>query len=642
MAIRFISAVVCLLGAALTAAQGDPSASSVTNAAPLREFLDGYCTKCHDRENAKGGISFSDFASAGDVYRDPHLWEKTRRKVRDREMPPPDKKPQPKAEEREAATAWMKSTLDGLDYSVVRDPGRTVIRRLSATEYNNTVHDLLGVDLKPADNFPSDGGGGGGFDNNADTLFVPPILLERYLEAADAVLERAVEGDLFVSPPSRWLFQRSAALKNLRTFASRAFRRPMTSKDVVPFMTVYDRARAGGSDGETAMKLAYKAVLVSPRFLFRVEGDATPSKGGPSGPVSGAGTVAATRLNDYELASRLSYFLWSSMPDEELIRCAARGELHQSTVLQKQVRRMLRDPKAKALAENFAGQWLGIRSLKSTVKPDPKRFPQFTASLRDSMFDEAIELFASVVRDDASVIRLLDANYTFLNEELAKHYEIEGVQGAALRRVVLPDERRGGLLGLGAVLTLTSYPQRTSPVLRGKWILEEVLGSPSPPPPPDAGGLPADDAPSKGKSFRARLEEHRKKPQCASCHNQMDPLGFGLENFDAIGRWRTKQGDLPIDAEGVMASGEKFEGPAGLRRILLARKEEFLRAFSEKLLAYALGRGLEYYDIPAVKKILQDAEVAEFRMTSVLEAVVNSYPFQYRRLESKAAASGVR
>jgi hypothetical protein len=319
------------------------------------------------------------------------------------------------------------------------------------------------------------------------------------------------------------------------------------------------------------------------------------------------------------------------MPDAELFRLAARSELHEPAVMEAQVKRMLRDPKARAFAENFAGQWLRVDELKTTVQPDPNRFRQFTPELRDAMFREPIEFFASLLHDGGNLLALLDADHTFVNETLAKHYGISNIAGVDFRRVALPDRNRGGVLGMGGILTLTSYPQRTSPVLRGKWVLEELLGTPPPPPPPDAGGLPAEDAPRNGLSFRQRLEEHRKKPQCVGCHARMDPLGFGLENFDAIGRWRTEIKGEAVDSSGVMPSGEKFSGAAELKQILLQRKDEFARNVTERMLSYALGRGIEFYDMPTIKDITAKLKTDDYRGTTLVMEIAKSYPFQYRR-----------
>jgi len=417
--------------------------------------------------------------------------------------------------------------------------------------------------------------------------------------------------------PSKTAPPRTAARKVLAQHATRAFRRPAEAAEVDRLLGLYDQATTRGEPWEGAVRYALKAVLVSPSFLFRVEKDR------PTG--------EAYPIDDFELASRLSYFLWSSMPDEELFRLAVQKKLRDPAVLDAQVRRMLLSPKARALADSFAGQWLRIRELQTSAQPDPKRYPTYTPALRDAMYGEVVEFFSSVLREDASLLRLLDADYTYANEDLAKHYGLSGVTGPEFRRVPLPDRQRGGVLTMAGVLTITSYPQRTSPVLRGKWVLEEVLGAEVPPPPPGAGGLPADDAPKEGMSFRQRLQLHREKPQCASCHSRMDPIGFGLENFDAIGRWRKDVGGQPVDAAGELTTGEKFSGPVELKGLIAQRKEDFVRNLTQKMLAYSLGRGLEPYDIPAVRRITAAVAKDDYKSSTLIREIVKSYPFQYRQ-----------
>lgn len=616
-----------LLLCAALAASGRAHAQT-NDFAAIHAILQSQCHKCHDAETAKGGLDLTPFTTQADFERDPQRLEKIIRFVRDREMPPPGKRPQPKEQERQQFVDWGQFTLAHIDYDrFPKDPGRVTLRRLSRHEYNNTVRDLLGVTNQPADRFPADGGGGGGFDNNADTLFVPPILLEKYLEAAAEMLEAAPAERIFTERPGLLKSQAAAARRTLEQFAMKAFRRPVERVELNGLVKLYERAAARGQAWEASVKFSLKAVLVSPHFLFRVERDQP-----------GAGPY---RVGDYELASRLSYFLWSSMPDAELFRLAGQNRLREPAVFEAQARRLLLDPKARALADNFAGQWLRVKELRTTVQPDPGRFRSFTPELRESMHAEATEFFAALVRDDLSLLTLLDSDFTFLNETLARHYGLTNlnVTGTELRRVALPDRTRGGVLGMGAVLTLTSYPQRTSPVLRGKWVLEELLGQPPPPPPPDAGGLPAEDAPRNGLTFRQRLEEHRKKPQCAGCHARLDPLGFGLENFDAIGRWRTKIGPEPVDANGVMSSGEKFNGPAELKQVLLARKDDFARNMTERMLAYALGRGVEFHDMPTVKRITDLLRRDGYRSSTLVVEIAKSYPFQYRRNAPPAGAA---
>lgn len=591
----------------------------------VRPLLAKYCFGCHGTENGSGGANLAGFTSVPVIQRGHVEWQKALTQVRERSMPPRGV-PQPTEAERLLLVEWLAHTLDNIpDGLLPKDPGRVLIHRLSRAEYNNTVRDLFGVDTRPADRFPADGGGGGGFDNNADTLFVPPILMERYLEAAGEILDAAKPQRLFIARPGKGMPPRTAAKRIVEHWAARAFRRPVVPAETERVLRLFDGASKRGESFERAVRFAMKALLISPNFLFRVETDRA--------------TNAPYPVGDYELASRLSYFLWSSMPDDALFALAAGKRLREPEVLEAQVRRMLRDPKAAAFADNFASQWLRVRDLKTTARPDPKRYPDFTPTLRDAMIGETVTFFHALLTENRSLLDLLDADYTFLNEELARHYGIPGVQGTNLRRVRLPDRNRGGLLTQASVLTVTSYPQRTSPVLRGKWVLEELLGTPPPPPPPGAGGLPASDAPKDGQTLRQRLEQHRSKPECASCHQRMDPLGFGLENFDAVGRWRAEIAGTPVDSSGVLATGEAFSGPSELKRHLLARKDQFLGNITEKMLAYALGRGIEPYDAPAVRKIVQTVARDGYRSEPLVLEIVRSYPFQFRRNAPQEKAS---
>jgi mono/diheme cytochrome c family protein len=587
----------------------------------MRPLLAQFCGNCHGPKKPPGGVDVEKYHTVAEIRKDAAAWRRILAQLRDRSMPPSGM-PQPSDTQRAHLAAWIESVLDSGD-GTPANPGRVTLHRLNRVEYNNTVRDLLGVDIRPADKFPADGGGGGGFDNNADTLFLPPVLMERYLQAAGEVLAAAKPEKLFPVRPSRTVPARDAARRNIERLASWAFRRPVEKAEANRLMTLYDVAAKRGDGWEASVRFAMKAILVSPSFLFRVEQERGNGKGE---------AAAAHPLDDYELASRLSFFLWSSMPDETLFRLAGQKKLRAPKVLDAQVRRMLADPKARALADGFTGQWLRVRELYTTVRPDPGKFPEWTPVLRDALYQEPVLLFDSVVREDRSLLRLLNSDYTFLNETLARHYGIPGVTGPEMRRVYLGDRKRGGVLTTGGVLALTSYPQRTSPVLRGKWVLEEILGSPAPPPPPVVATLSQDDRPNKeGLTFRQRLEEHRKKPECAGCHSRMDPLGFGLENFDPIGRWRTAIGGSPVDASGVLVSGEKFAGPSELKTLLLARKEAFARNLAEKMLSYALGRGLESYDMPAVKKITTALQKDDYRGATLVREIVKSYPFQYRK-----------
>ena len=412
----------------------------------------------------------------------------------------------------------------------------------------------------------------------------------------------------------------SCATAILTALSRRAYRRPVTAADLQPLLEMYREGRAAGGF-EAGIDRALKRLLVSPEFLYRVEID-------PPGAAPGA----AYRVSDLELASRLSFFLWSSIPDDELLALAEKGRLSAPAVLAGQVTRMLADPRAAALVDNFAGQWLFLRNVPLTG-PTPGEFPDYDDSLRQAFRRETELFFESILREDLSALDLLRADYTFLNERLALHYGIRTVKGSHFRRVTLSsDSTRRGLLGHGSILTLTSYPDRTSPVVRGKWILENLLGTPPPPPLPDVGDLPVTDGVGGVLSMRERLARHRANPVCSSCHSMLDPLGLALENFDAVGQWRTRdESSQAIDAAAVLPDGTKVTGPEGLRQAILARSDRFLATFTAKLLTYALGRRLEYYDAPAVRGILRDAARADFRLRSgIIIGIVQSQPFQMR------------
>jgi mono/diheme cytochrome c family protein len=410
----------------------------------------------------------------------------------------------------------------------------------------------------------------------------------------------------------------ACATKIVTTLARRAYRQPVTPGDVQTLMDFYQAGRKQGTF-DSGIESALRLILASPKFLFRDEPD-------PPNVVAGASYA----VSDLELASRLSFFLWSSIPDDELLNVAVEGKLKDPAVLERQVRRMLGDARSDALVKNFAAQWLFLRNLQSFVA-DQQEFPNFDENLRQSFRRETELFFQSIIREDRSVIDLLDANYTFVNERLARHYGIPNIYGTRFRRVTLADENRRGLLGQGSVLTVTSYPNRTSPVLRGKWILDNLLGTPPPAPPPNVPDLK--DAHEGGKvlSVRERMEEHRANSACATCHRVMDPLGFSLENFDATGQWRTKEEAGPVDASGRLADGTVVDGPVALRQALLKHPETFARTMTEKLLTYGLGRGLEYYDMPIVRAIAREAAANNYRFSALVMGIVKSTPFQMKR-----------
>jgi hypothetical protein len=397
----------------------------------------------------------------------------------------------------------------------------------------------------------------------------------------------------------------------------------VTDAEVQTILEFYKTGRAeGGFDA--GIQQGVRRILSSPNFLFRIEHE--PANLAPDTPY---------RITDLDLASRLSFFLWSSVPDDELLDAAVRGSLRDPKELERQVRRMLRDTRAQSLVDNFASQWLQIGRLAGVV-PDADEYPEFDENLRNALEQETRLFVASQIREDRSVMDLVSANYTFVNERLAKHYRIPNIYGSHFRRVTFDDGIRGGLLGQGSVMTVTSYPNRTSPVVRGKWILENMLGAPPPPPPPDVPALKEGGGGDQLRSVRERMEAHRQNPGCAVCHVRMDPLGFSLENFDALGKWRTVSDGAPIDASASLPDGTAFQGVAGLRALLVAHREDFVRTFTEKLLSYALGRGTEYYDLPAVRTIVRNAEAEDHRWSSLILGVVKSQPFT---MSTSAAAA---
>ncbi len=433
---------------------------------------------------------------------------------------------------------------------------------------------------------------------------------------------------IFSCHPANAAAELACARQILSSLARRAYRRPVTNNDLETLLTFYQSAR-NKKNFEAGIENALRLILTDPKFLFRMETDPAGSAPGSIHPV-----------NDLELASRLSFFLWSTVPDEQLIAVAAQGKLHDPAVLEQQVKRMLADDRSDALVKNFAGQWLMLRNLQS-VLPDPNEFPNFDDNLRQAFRRETEMFFASIMREDRSVLDLLTADYTFVNERLAKHYGIPGVYGSQFRRVKLANEERRGLLGQGSILTVTSEANRTSPVKRGKFILEAIMGTPPPSPPPNVPPLKENEG-AQAMSVRARLEEHRKNPACAGCHAVMDPLGFSLENFDGIGEWRTKEPGGAVDPSGQLADGTRVDGPVALRKAILKHPEQFVRTLTEKMLTYGLGRGLEYYDMPTVRGIARDAARENDKFSSVVLGIVKSTPFQMRRTQEAPVTARVQ
>ncbi|MEM7456704.1 MAG: DUF1592 domain-containing protein, partial [Planctomycetota bacterium] len=501
---------------------GLQSVANLNLQSDLEPLLDQYCLACHDSGTADGDLDLETMIETTPIVKNRDHWINVIAQLQNRAMPPADSD-QPTEEERTKLTLALYQKINSFDYSTVAHPGYEPSRRLSHEEYNNTIRDLVGMDLRPTDRFPTDMTGSSGFDNSANTLFIQPLLMERYMNAADFVVEQAFPAEVTtaaqqavrqkvfgdVSPTT------ASPRDVIRNFVSRAYRRPLDEDELDRSVRHFDNARQNGLDELSAYKAVFQATLVSPKFLMKHETVADES-----------GTF---RVNDWELASRLSYFLWATMPDDELFRLARDGQLHQPEVLDAQVERMLDDTRAMTLGSVFAAQWLGSINLGTRVRMDPIDNPWCTDSLMKAMRDETALFFHSLITDNASLPKLINADYTFLNEELAGFYRIRGVEGQHMQRVSLRTADRGGIFGQGSLLAVTSFPGRTSPVVRGQWILDTVLGTPPPPPPPNVSEFEEEVEESERLSFREKLELHRASANCYACHSQMDPLGLSLE-----------------------------------------------------------------------------------------------------------------
>ena len=609
-------AISLLVASTLTGAAD----SFADKATPL---LSKYCYDCHGEKKQKGGIEVHQLNSTESAFRSHRFLENIAKQVEEGDMPPDDEDLLPSEEERKALTEEIRAVLKKLESgNFPRNPGRSTVRRLNRNEYNNTVRDLFGIDFQPGKDFPSDGAGGEGFDNVGDALFVPPSLMEKYLAASKRVIAAIYEDPkrlerVITAKPGEKITPEQAARTVLLTHASLAFRRRVTDEDLAPLLGSFNKSLSKGGAYEDALKVPLQSLLLHPSFLFRIEED----QAGQSD----------WKVNDFELATRLSYFLWASMPDRRLLKLADEGKLSDPATLQAETQRMIADPRSETLARHFAGQWLGFEELREVAEPDTKRFPTFTQGLRVAMYRESVEFFNYLIQANRPASELIHATYTFANGELAKHYGIDGVSGTQMQRVELSDPNRGGIIGQASILTTTSLPLRTSPVRRGKWILDTLLGTPPPPPPPDAGVLPGDDKSTSGLSFRETLEQHRKRANCAGCHEKIDPLGFGLENFDAIGRWRTVDTNgEPIDSKAVVSGGITFSTPAELKKLLQESDELFLRNLARKMLAYSLGRPLEYYDEPVIGELVGKLRKDGLKMQTLIFSIVESHPFQNR------------
>ena len=627
---NLVIAIMVLLVAAPVYAADPAKASFEKDILPI---LEDYCYYCHGDGKKKGDLSLEIFKTEKDIQQNYKISEQIFKYVLAGEMPPKDRKKRPSKKEQVLVADWVRNSLDDFYANAPPDPGRVTVRRLNRSEYNNVIRDLMHLDFKPAKDFPADDSGYG-FDNIGDVLSVSPLLLEKYLSAAEEIAAQAVavpSRGKPLSPTRLTEFQkqyfkypipadnrRRIAEDFAREFMRRAYRREVSSEEIKNVLVLARQAVDAGGSFEEGVRLAVQAVLISPRFLFRWELD-----GAPDNP------RAVRSLNEHELASRLSFFLWSSQPDDQLLRYANRGQLRKN--IGKELERMLKDAKAQSFVENFAGQWLELRNL-DVYQPDKKLFPTFTPALRSDMRRETELLFSHIMGGNRSVLELLSADYSFVNARLAAHYGISDVKGESFRPVSLRGTFRGGILGHASILTITSDPNRTSPVKRGKYVLENILGTPPPAPPPDA--PPLNETGKITGTLREQFVKHRQDPACASCHKVMDPIGFAFENYDAIGRYRTKDNSLPIDASGKLETGEPFGNAADLRSILLNQKREyFTRCITEKMLTYALGRGLEYYDKRTIDGIVARLKGNNYRFNELVQGIVSSLPFDMKRGE---------
>lgn len=592
-----------------------------------RQFLKTYCAACHQGKSPAAGLDIASLYPAESLSTRGQKWNTLFSRVHNVEMPP-RLAPAPSSEQREAFTEWLHGALKNEACKAGISPGLAPVRRLNRTEYSATIRDLLDLHLDVGATLPADGAGGEGFDNAAETLFLSPVHAEKYLDAAKEALDYAAKdprsrAKFLIAAPGPGVTPDQAARKILEEFLPRAFRRPVGEDDLLVYLGLFDSARQKDQNFEDSILFALKGVLVSPQFLFRTE-SANPNP-------------EPRLLDDYALASRLSYFLWGSTPDSLLLALARSGKLQDPEILTGQVARMLRNPKSFDFVQSFVEQWLGTRALGQNVQPDAKLFPAYAGDeeLQGDIRYQPVLFFREILSNDLSLLNLLDSDFTVATKKLQKLYGLHVApprkdNGGQPQRIELPPgSHRGGLLGMSAILVVSSHPQRTSPVLRGKWILDAILGTPPPPPPP---GVPPLEA-SKGaapQTVRELLTQHRANPVCASCHSRIDPLGFALENYDALGRWRSEENGKPVDAKGALPDGTTFDGPEQLKAALLTKKDLFLHNLTNKMLGYALGRGLTLKDSCVVDEIVAQVERKGYSSQALINSIVMSMPFRYQ------------
>lgn len=608
-------------------------------------FIKSYCIDCHQNSRpTEAGVNFSPAIHTPEHAAFSDQWKRAAARVAAHDMPP-EGLDQPSDEERQMFVEWQKN----IKYLSSKDPGPFVIRRLTKAEYANTLHDLFGVDPTIADSLPDEVSGAGYLNS------LSPLQLEQYLAIAEKVLQQAhltlythaasatsnsIEVQTSEPPIARLFSNYTEQQADLPvTFATQLlrvmYRRPASKEEIAVSLEVFKLGRGSDLSVEASLRLMVKAALVSPQFLFitPVELPATDEQAEDEQAEQETESTKIVPLDNYQLASRLSYFLWASMPDEQLMRLADEGRLQDKAILAKQTKRMLMSPNSRALFDGFGAQWLGLDDWGERTF-DPELYPQMNQQLRQSMYDEARLLFESVVKENLTVRTLIDPDFTYLNGPLANIYDTDGPLGSQLQKVKLENPNRGGILAMPAVLAATSFPNRTSPVNRGVWVLEQVLGENVPAAPPDVPPLEEQpEAAAENLTMRQLTELHRQDPVCANCHKLLDPIGFGLENFDAIGRWRDFDAtNTPINASGTLPDGTSFSGPAELKAMVTSRLEDFARNVTEKLLAYALCRTLEGYDAIVVDQIMQQVTEADYKLHAIVTQIATSYPFTHRRI----------
>ena len=620
-----IVVILAVLAPDLTASSREIPKSNPKKPTEYREveFIKRYCLECHSGKNPKASLDLSRFDSIERIVSEALLWDKILIQIVEGDMPP-EEADIPALDERSNFLNWVESSLQKAACQSGPHPGPAVLRRLNRAEYSASVRDLLDIHFDAGEALPADGSGGEGFDNATETLFISPIHAEKYMDAARVAVEYAFADTrslrrFLVAEPDEKTPPEVAARRVIEAFLPRAFRRSIRESEILEYLALFHAAYEADPSFTVAIRLTLQTVLVSPKFLFIAEEpnfDVKPHK-----------------VTDHELASRLSYFLWGSLPDDALLEAANEGNLSDPTILQEQFKRMLgkqNSRKVRDFSQNFVEQWLGTRALGREFKPD-KSIRGYDSELEGGMKYEPVFFFNEILTKNGSLLDLIKADYTYANRRLARHYRIKGEFREQPKRVELTDEnRRGGLLSMAAVLAVSSYPHRTSPVLRGKWILETILGDPPPPPPPNVPELQESESGVSSESLRERLELHRQDTACAQCHDRIDPLGFGLENYGVLGRWRDKYEGHPVDARGALPDGTTFSGPAELKLALLGRKDQFVRHLTKKMLGYALGRGLTYYDYCAVNSIVDKLRANDYRSHNLLFGIIQSVPFRFK------------